>query len=200
MTHARVKPAGWTDDVDTITAAEANALDINITRSVDGNAGGAYNNSAEIRFQGAFRVDGAVDFNGTESHSGAVTFESTVTLSGTGARVQYRGDTTADATATISAQLDYRWVAAITANRTLTLSTATAPVPLAGNAIRIRAFPVGGGFTLTIACQAAGNLATLSGATAESTGGSIEVVFNGTRWIVVDWLNFALTAAGNNAA
>ena len=96
MTFTRVKPAGWTDDIDTITAAELNALDINITRAIDGNAGGSYSPSANINVtDGSGGGFGNMDFRGASivRSGGTITMQSgsthaiasgaTMTMSGT---------------------------------------------------------------------------------------------------------------------
>lgn len=53
MTFSRLNATGWTDDVSTFTAAQANGIDINQSRAVDGNAGGAYLPSAAIQIGGS---------------------------------------------------------------------------------------------------------------------------------------------------
>lgn len=52
MTFSRAKPAGWTDDIDTITATQINQIDTNQSRAVDGTAGGAYTPSPPINING----------------------------------------------------------------------------------------------------------------------------------------------------
>lgn len=47
MTFSRVKPLGW-GNLDTLTAAEVNQLDLNLSRAIDGTFGGEYNPSAPI--------------------------------------------------------------------------------------------------------------------------------------------------------
>ena len=47
MTFARVKPTGWTDDVDVLTATQANTIDTNQSNAVDGAAGGTYTPSGD---------------------------------------------------------------------------------------------------------------------------------------------------------
>jgi hypothetical protein len=48
VTFARVKPAGWTDDVDVLTATQANTIDTNQSNAVDGAAGGTYTPSGDL--------------------------------------------------------------------------------------------------------------------------------------------------------
>lgn len=59
MTFSRAKSAGWSNDVDTITATEINAIDTNQSRAVDGFAGGIYTptGSCYIQGTGGFRAD-----------------------------------------------------------------------------------------------------------------------------------------------
>lgn len=52
MTITRVNPSAWSDG-ETITHTQANALDVNATYAVDGNAGGTYSPSADIEIGGA---------------------------------------------------------------------------------------------------------------------------------------------------
>lgn len=52
MSFTRVNSGGWTASVSQVTAAQLNALDVNMTRAIDGNAGGAYTPSAKIQIQG----------------------------------------------------------------------------------------------------------------------------------------------------
>lgn len=53
MTFSRQKPLGYTDDLDVISAAEADGLDTNQSLAVDGAAGGSYAPSAAITIGGA---------------------------------------------------------------------------------------------------------------------------------------------------
>lgn len=55
MSFSRVKPAGWTDNVDTVTASQLNTLDTNVSNSVDGR-GGTYTLSSTLEFNGTFGV------------------------------------------------------------------------------------------------------------------------------------------------
>lgn len=52
MSFARVNPSGWALN-DPFTPAQMNQLDINVSRAIDGYAGGAYSPSAVIDIQGA---------------------------------------------------------------------------------------------------------------------------------------------------
>lgn len=51
MTFSRVKPLGW-GNLDTLTSAEINQLDLNVSRAVDGTFGGEYLPSAPIVIAG----------------------------------------------------------------------------------------------------------------------------------------------------
>jgi hypothetical protein len=53
MTFARVNPAGWTQNVDPITKPQIDQLDINVSRSLDGTAGGPYTPAASLSIGGA---------------------------------------------------------------------------------------------------------------------------------------------------
>ena len=59
MSFSRTKPAGWTDDVDTITAAQINDIDVKTSQAVDGTAGGTYTNASALRFDGDFKLTNA---------------------------------------------------------------------------------------------------------------------------------------------
>jgi hypothetical protein len=52
MTFSRAKPAGWTDDIDTITAAQVNQIDTNQSRALDGTAGGTYSPVPPLNING----------------------------------------------------------------------------------------------------------------------------------------------------
>lgn len=53
MTFSRQNALGWTDDFSTITAAQINGLDVNVTRALDGYAGGYYTPTAELAIGGS---------------------------------------------------------------------------------------------------------------------------------------------------
>lgn len=55
MSFSRVKPAGWTDNLDTITASQMNTLDTNVSNAVDGR-GGTYTLTSTLEFNGASGV------------------------------------------------------------------------------------------------------------------------------------------------
>lgn len=63
MSFSRAKSTGWTDNVDTITAAEMNQIDVNQSRALDGTAGGIYTPSAALDIRGT----AGVIINGTGS-------------------------------------------------------------------------------------------------------------------------------------
>jgi len=52
MTFSRVNALGWTDDFSTITAAQINGLDVNMTSALDGLNGGYYTPTAELAIGG----------------------------------------------------------------------------------------------------------------------------------------------------
>ncbi len=53
MTFSRVKPGGYTDDIDLLPAAELDQLDINTSQAVDGTAGGSFSPSSALQFGGS---------------------------------------------------------------------------------------------------------------------------------------------------
>ena len=65
MTFTRAKPAGWTDNVDTITATQMNQIDTNQSNALDGAAGGAYTPAAEVEIDGAGIRSDNVEIDGT---------------------------------------------------------------------------------------------------------------------------------------
>lgn len=74
MTFARVNPFGWTDDIATITAAHINGIDINQSRAIDGNAGGAYTPSGVVEIDGSgFKSDNIGDSTVTGAMDAAAT-------------------------------------------------------------------------------------------------------------------------------
>lgn len=60
MAFTRAKPAGWTDDVDTITATQINQIDTNQSLAIDGSGGGTYTPTSEIAIAGTsgLRISG----------------------------------------------------------------------------------------------------------------------------------------------
>ena len=70
MTFARVKPAGWAVN-EVLTSAQANGLDINVSRALDGTAGGPYSPSSPLVIGGA-----GIDIDvGTVPSGGVLTVE-----------------------------------------------------------------------------------------------------------------------------
>jgi hypothetical protein len=53
MTFSRAKPLGFTDDLDVITAAQADQIDTNQSQAIDGAGGGTYLPTAPIEINGA---------------------------------------------------------------------------------------------------------------------------------------------------
>ncbi len=84
MTFARKKPAGWVADVDTITAAEINGLDIDSERAIDGNAGGTYTPSGAININGAESLNVGADDGMTISGAGTLVVASAGGIAVTG--------------------------------------------------------------------------------------------------------------------
>lgn len=142
MTFSRAKPTGWTDNVDTITAAQINQIDLNQSRAIDGNAGGTYTPSGALTLGGSagvtigasntLTVAGALDVSGTETVTGQVV------LSGNNAGIGLRLLTLNDADQTVQgATRDVLMIpVTLTGNRAYTI-LGTSPVPKTGHVLRI---------------------------------------------------------------
>lgn len=142
MTFSRAKPTGWTDNVDTITAAQINQIDLNQSRAIDGNAGGTYTPSGALTLGGSagvtigasntLAVAGALNVSGTETVTGQVV------LSGNNAGIGLRLLTLGDADQTVQgATRDVLMIpVTLTANRAYTI-LGTSPVPKTGHVLRI---------------------------------------------------------------
>lgn len=86
MTFSRVKPTGWTDNIDTITGAQITTIDLNLSNALDGAAGGTYNPTSPIVVGG---VGGMNITNGV-----GTVMTGPLTLSGPNANIGYRIDRT----------------------------------------------------------------------------------------------------------
>lgn len=142
MTFSRAKPTGWTDNVDTITAAQINQIDLNQSRAIDGNAGGTYTPSGALTLGGSagvtitasntLAVAGSLNVSGTETVTGQVV------LSGNNAGIGLRLLTLNDADQSVQgATRDVLQIpATLTGNRAYTIQ-GTSPVPKTGHVLRI---------------------------------------------------------------
>ena len=141
MTFTRALPAGWTDGVDAITAPQLNQIDVNISRALDGSAGGSYLPN------GALTIDGSAGVNvttsntltvaGTLAMSGTQTQTGGLVLSGNGQLSQRVFDASDSDLAFLGGRVDvFRIPAALTGNRTYTV-LATSPVPVTGHMLKI---------------------------------------------------------------
>ena len=111
MTFARAKPAGWTDNVDTITATQLNTIDTNVSNALDGAGGGAYSPATVLEVDGAgirtdeLLLDGSVDLE-----SGAdIDVQSGATIgfaSGSTLQVDSTATMTVDTVPTFTANVD----------------------------------------------------------------------------------------------
>lgn len=175
MTFSRAKPTGWTDNVDTITAAQINQIDLNQSRAIDGNAGGTYIPSGALTLGGSagvtisasntLTVAGALDVSGTETVTGQVV------LSGNNAGIGLRLLTLNDADQTVQgATRDVLIIpVTLTANRAYTI-LGTSPVPKTGHVLRI--------------VRASVNMANTapSNHTCTLNFGGTALVFRGEKW------------------
>lgn len=96
MTFSRVKPTGWTDDIDTITGAQITAIDLNQSNALDGAGGGTYAPAAPIIVAGTGGMNIA---NGV-----GTTMTGPLTLSGPNANISYRIDRTTIAPSGVATQ------------------------------------------------------------------------------------------------
>lgn len=197
MTFARVKPAGWTDDITTITAAELNGLDINQSRAIDGNAGGTYTPS------GALAINGSAGFSigasNTTTLAAATSVTGVVTVSGNNAAVAWRVYNATNASETIEgARYDIiKLPATITANRTYTIAAAS-PVPATGHILRVvRATDdiasTAPSATYTAAVSFGGAATVIFQA---SKWGFIHFFYSGSEWIPIAWSPTAIDVPG----
>jgi len=74
MTFSRVNALGWTDDFSTITAAQINGLDVNMTSALDGLNGGYYTPTAELAIggQGLHIWDGSLTIGDGAGQNGTI--------------------------------------------------------------------------------------------------------------------------------
>ena len=141
MTFTRALPAGWADGVDPITAPQLNQIDVNISRALDGAAGGTYLPNGALVLDGSagvtvgtgitFTVAGSLSMSGTQTQTGGLV------LSGNG-QLSQRVFTAPDADLTFQGgRYDvFRIPAALTGDRTYTV-LATSPVPVTGHMLKI---------------------------------------------------------------
>ena len=142
MSFTRAKPAGWTDNVDALTAQQLNHIDANITRALDGTGGGTYSLSAPLTIAGAAGVSvttsNTLSVAGTIAVLGTETVTNTITLSGNRAAIRWRYYAGPDASTTLQGAA-YDVIAVpfnLTADRAWTIA-ASSPVPATGQVVRI---------------------------------------------------------------
>lgn len=141
MTFTRALPAGWTDGVDPITAPQLNQIDVNISRALDGAAGGTYLPAGSLVLDGSagvtvgtgitFTVAGSLNMSGTQTQTNGLV------LSGNG-QLSQRMFTAPDADLTFQGGRYevFRIPATLTGDRTYTV-LATSPVPVTGHMLKI---------------------------------------------------------------
>jgi hypothetical protein len=82
MTFARVKPSGWIDG-ERLYASQVNALDVNVSRALDGTNGGTYTLLSPLTVGGAaWNIGGNATVGGTLAVTGAATFAGAATITG----------------------------------------------------------------------------------------------------------------------
>lgn len=201
MTFSRAKPTGWSDNVDTITAAQINQVDLNQSRAIDGNAGGTYTPSAAITLAGnagitigasnTLTVAGSMVVSGTETVTGQVV------LSGNNAGIGLRLLMLNDADQTVQgATRDVLTIpATLTANRAYTI-LGTTPVPKTGHVLRIARA------SIDMANTAPSNhTCSISfGATAFVFRGEkwayLHLMWTGSQWLPITWSPTTLQVLG----
>lgn len=141
MTFTRALPAGWADGVDAITAPQLNQIDVNISRALDGSAGGSYLPNVGITLDGSAGVNvttssrltvvGSLAMSGTQTQTGGLI------LSGNG-QLSQRVLTAPDSDLSFQgARYDVVAIpAALSGDRTYTV-LATSPVPVTGHMLKI---------------------------------------------------------------
>ncbi len=193
MSFTRAKPAGWTDDVDTVTAAELNQIDTNQSRAIDGNAGGTYTPSGAIAINGSAGfstgASNPVTINGTLAAAGAVTCTSTITLSGNNSGIGFRIYNATDANETIQgARYDViRIPTTLTNDRDYTIA-ATTPVPPTGHILRIARTSD----DIASSAPSAHTAGILFGGAAnfdmqDSKWAFLHLVWSGSEWLPIAW-------------
>lgn len=141
MTFARALPAGWADGVDPITAPQLNKIDVNISRALDGSAGGTYLPNGALVVDGSAGVNittsNSIRVNGTMTMSGTQTQTGGLVLAGNGQLSQRMFDAPdADLTFQGGRYDVFRIPATLTGDRTYTV-LATSPVPVTGHMLKI---------------------------------------------------------------
>ena len=141
MTFTRALPAGWADGVDPITAAQLNQIDVNISRALDGSAGGTYEPQNALVIDGSAGVNvttsGVLNIAGTLTMPVVQTVTGGLVFSGAG-QLSQRVFTAPDADLTFQGgRYDvFRIPATLTGDRTYTV-LATSPVPVTGHMLKI---------------------------------------------------------------
>lgn len=129
MAFSRVNPAGWAL-YEVLTSAQMNALDINVSRAVDGYAGGTYNPSAGLVWNNDLDVVGDSTLTGDLDVVGDLTLTGDLDVTGQAA-FDSNGITGYTITATASAQ---QMVFELTARDHSTTPVAQAGIVYGGNA------------------------------------------------------------------
>jgi hypothetical protein len=141
MTFTRARPAGWTDGVDAITAPQLNQIDVNISRALDGYAGGSYAPNGLITLDGSagvnvatantLTVQGQLNMSGTQTQTGGLILLSR-------GQISQRILNVPDSDLTFQGgRVDVVTIPAdLTGNRTYTV-LATSPVPVTGHMLKI---------------------------------------------------------------
>ena len=141
MTFTRALPAGWADGVDAITAPQLNQLDVNISRALDGSAGGSYLPNVGITLDGSAGVNvttssrltvvGSLAMSGTQTQTGGLI------LSGNGQLSQRILMAPDSDLAFQGGRVDVFTIpGTLSGNRTYTV-LATSPVPVTGHMLKI---------------------------------------------------------------
>lgn len=192
MTFTRARPAGWTDGVDAITAPQLNQIDVNISRALDGSAGGSYLPNVGITLGGSAGVNvttsNTLTVAGTLAMSGTQTQTGGLILSGNG-QLSQRILTAPDSDLAFQGgRVDVFHIPYIlTGNRTYTV-LATSPVPVIGHMLKI----------VRTVRDIAGTHPTLHRATIDF-GGAVNtdfleirfafwtIMWDGSAWYPVEW-------------
>lgn len=141
MTFTRALPAGWADGVDPITAPQLNQIDVNISRALDGSAGGTYSPQNALVIDGTAGVNvstsGVLNVVGTLIMPVVQTITGSLVFSGSG-QLSQRVLTAPDSDLTFQGgRVDVFCIPAeLTGNRTYTV-LATSPVPVTGHMLKI---------------------------------------------------------------
>ena len=189
MSFTRAKPSGWTDDIDTITAAQINQIDVNQSRAVDGVAGGLSTPTPAIEIGGdGLIVSGSAEISGDALVSGTVTQTGLLDISsGAGIKRDYNvitGSATFDISIGGDGVLEgyYR---VNTSVFNVTVNLPHSPAPPNATIATITKTSVAGTNTVTILDNTASPIATLAG----GLQGWVECVYSATEnaWRVAKW-------------